>query len=108
MLLPLSEGVVWFCAIQKLLLPLPPAHEAVPQDCQPERCSRALKTIAFAGGTGIPAAGVVVDELLAEEVVLEFVVDPVGLVDEAPAGVEEPVVEEPAVLAARELLGFVP
>jgi len=52
MLLPESAGVVWFCAIQKVDAPLPPAQEAVPQDPHPDICSIWLNTFAPAGGVG--------------------------------------------------------
>jgi hypothetical protein len=52
MLLPESDGVVWFCAIQKVDAPLPPAQEAVPQDPHPDICSIWLNTFAPAGGVG--------------------------------------------------------
>jgi len=52
MLLPESDGVVWFCAFQYDDLPLPPAQETEPQDSHPDICSSWLNTFAPAGGVG--------------------------------------------------------
>jgi len=52
MLLPSIAGVVWFCAIQYVPAPLPPAHHPMSQDCHPVRCSIFVNTTASAGGVG--------------------------------------------------------
>lgn len=80
-------------------MPLPPAQLEEPQDCHPDRCCRLLKTIALAGGTGIPEAGGEVDEPVVEEPVpepKELVPEPVDGLDDGvdpaladPVGVEE-------------------
>ena len=78
-------------------MPLPPAQLEEPQDCHPDCCCRLLKTIALAGGTGIPAAGGGVDEPVVEELVPEPVE---GLDDGVDPALEEPVgVEEGLALA---------
>jgi hypothetical protein len=52
MLLPLSEGVAWSCAMVYTPAPLPPEQPGSLHELHPEESCRLLKVMACAGGVG--------------------------------------------------------